>query len=161
MKPFDRAWDTLFDASPENNAALDRNTSGPASQGNLHHVTSSDTHHYFVHSSFNALNNWVMPLGMSHQVLKIPHEDWEQMDNAESDYDYPHDVITPNKKKPWNTKRVPRTYNTGLAVENWHPDDEDKSKPLDVLRQRMQDIIDLALVERDIDADPAAFGYDE
>ena len=160
MYPKKDAWEYLmqaYDASPENNPDLDRGTSTGVHMGRLHHVASNDANHYFVRTNFDGLANWAIPQGLSIKVLKIPHEDFDRIDND----DHPYDEIIPNKKKPWRTKSVPRTYNTGIAIENWHPHDEDESKPFEVFRQRMKDAIEQAFVERDIDADPAAFGYDE
>ena len=160
LSPKQSSWEHLmqeFDASPENNPDLDRDTNRGVHVGRLHHVTSNDTDHYFLHTNFDGLGNWAVPQGVSIDVLKIPHEDFDRIDND----DHPRDEITPNKKKPWKTKSVPRIYNTGIAIENWHPEDEDESKPFEVFRQRMKDAMEQAFVERDIDADPAAFGYDE
>lgn len=148
--------------SPENNPAHDSEliTHG-GNTGFMHHVTSSDSHHYFVRANYDHLTNWAAPVGVNFKILKIPHEDWEQIGNAKSPHGYPHDEITPNKKKPWRTKSVLRPYNTGISIENWHLDDEDDPESLSVFRQRMKDAIEQAFVEKEIDADPAAFGYDE
>jgi len=93
--------------------------------GLLHHVTSNDTHHYFVDSRVDGIRSWLGLRAMNHQVWKVPHEDYE---HYQEHGEFP---------------KYGQVYNTGYAPEN------------------IKEGIDMAHVERDIDADPTSFGYED
>ena len=90
-------------------------------KGQYSYATSDDTHHYFVQSKFDALSNWFLEHGMVHNVVKIPHEDWN---TYLEEGQWPRDLSKPSDQQ------YP-TYFTGLTGDT------------------LQEALDLAHAEKD------------